>query len=217
VLRIDRDLWAVVADAPLERFSPESLETELRDVEAVSRHALAHAAIVEFFFRRAPVIPLQLFTLFSGDDRVREHVARRRRWLRKLFQRLRGVEEWGVRITLNPEGERAGPRAPSGRNYLLAKKRLLDSENVPDRHVLRKANAALKKLGGLATNVRKEAFPPPGRNRPYVAGASFLVPLKKRTRWKKEVARLAAGLRKDGHRLDVSGPWPPYHFSSAGS
>ncbi len=217
VLRIDRDLWAVVADAPLDRFSSERLEDELRDVEAVSRHALAHASVVEFFFRRAPVIPLQLFTLFSGDDRVRQHVAGRARGLRTLFGRLRGLEEWGVRITLNPAAERGSPRSPSGRDYLIAKKQQLDAGNVPARRVVREATAALKSLSRLATKVRQEAFPPPGRNRPYVTGASFLVAGKKRAQWKKQVARLAADLEKRGHRLDVSGPWPPYHFASTGS
>ena len=74
-LAVDRGLWAIVADAPLDRFSADQLREELQDLEAVSRHALAHASIVECFFRRAPVVPLKLFTLFSGDDRARRHLA----------------------------------------------------------------------------------------------------------------------------------------------
>src|SRR6266404_1032630 len=95
---IDRDLWAIVADAPLDRFSGEALQQELQDLEALSRHALAHASMVEFFFQRAPVIPRKLFTLFSEYERARRQLGGRATQLRCLFARLRGHEEWGVLI-----------------------------------------------------------------------------------------------------------------------
>jgi gas vesicle protein GvpL/GvpF len=217
VLSITRDLWAVVADAPLDRFSSDHLEQDLHDLEMVSRHALAHAAVVEFFFRTSPVIPLKIFTLFSTDERVRQDLVGRATSLRKLFAQLRGFEEWGVRITADPRrAERAGQPPASGRDYLVTKKRLLDESDVTPNAIVKEVGAALKTLGRLAAKVRKEAFPPPGRNRPFVIGASFLVNAKKRGPWKKRVATVAAALGKHGHRLEVSGPWPPYHFASSG-
>ena len=47
VLPVDRGIWAIVADAPLERFSGEPFQQELQDIEAVSRYALAHAGMIE--------------------------------------------------------------------------------------------------------------------------------------------------------------------------
>jgi hypothetical protein len=90
-------MWAVAADAPLERFAGDELQEEMQDVEAISRHALAHAAVVEFFFRRAPVIPLKLFTLFSSDAAARVHVLERRAQLARMFAGVRGMEESGHR------------------------------------------------------------------------------------------------------------------------
>src|ERR1700676_2917405 len=89
-LAVDRELWAIVADAPLDRFSGEQLQEELQDIEALSRHALAHASIIEFFFQRGPVIPLKLFTLFSQDERARRQLAGRKTQLRRLLTELRG-------------------------------------------------------------------------------------------------------------------------------
>jgi hypothetical protein len=219
ILPIDRDLWAVVADAPLDRFSSERLEEDLHDLESVSRHALAHASVVEFFFRKSPVIPLKLFTLFSSDERVRQQLVGRRAALGKLFARLRGLEEWGVRITADQRQTNPATSQPlaSGRDYLVIKKRLLDHGGAPPNAVVREVKAALASVGRFASKERKEAFPPPGRNRPFVAGASFLVSAKKRAQWKKQVEKVATGLRKHGHRLELSGPWPPYHFVSAGN
>ena len=185
----------------------------------VSRHAVAHASVVEFFFRKSTVIPLKLFTLFSGDERVKAQLASRSAALRKLFARLRGREEWGVRITVDPlSSDRTASRPfASGRDYLAIKKRLLDESGAPPPAVVKEANAALTSLGRMVAGVRKETFPAPGRNRPFVIGASFLVPAKKRGAWNTHVAKVTAALATHGHRLELTGPWPPYHFASTGT
>ena len=212
VLAIDRGLWAVVADAPLDRFTGEALQQELQDVEAISRHALAHASVIEFFFRRAPVIPLKLFTLFSSDEKAREHVRSRLAPLKRMFAALRGLEEWGVRIVAGEVEAESAKTLESGRDYLQVKKRLHEQSMAPPRATKRAAERALKALGRVASKVRKEDFPTTGRR--YVIGASFLVRVRQRQAWKQHAAKLGAALAAQGHRLEMSGPWPPYHFVS---
>jgi hypothetical protein len=211
-LAIERGIWAIVADAPEEHFSQQRLEAELQDVEAITQHALAHASLVEYFFRRAPVIPLKLFTMFSSDERARQRLAARAPALRKLFGRLRGLEEWGVRITAAAVSTAAdASSANSGREYLTAKKRLRDGE-VP-REAQRAVSSALATLKKAAARVERDDFPPPAPGRPYVVGASFLVRAAKRIAWLKLVRSLERELGAQGHKLDASGPWPPYHFT----
>jgi hypothetical protein len=214
LLAIDRGVWAVVADAPHERFASDRLQEELQDVEAISRHALAHASVIEFFFRRATVIPLKLFTLFSSDDKVRAHVRSRLRGLRRMFVALRGLEEWGVRIIAGEVEAESARALSSGRDYLQVKRRLQLQAAAPSRATVRAADSALKSLRRQASKMRADAFPPPGRGRPYVTGASFLVRTSRRATWKRQCASLAALLAAEGHRLEASGPWPPYHFVS---
>jgi hypothetical protein len=214
LLAIDRDVWAVVSDAPLERFTGERLQEEMQDVEAISRHAVAHAAVIEFFFRRAPVIPLKLFTLFSSDEKVVAHVRGQLAALKKMFVALRGLEEWGVRIIAGEVEAESARTLDSGRDYLQIKKRLHAETVAPPRATTRAIDGALRSMGRLASKTRKETLPSPGRGRPYAAGASFLVAAKRREAWKKQASTLASALAKQGHRLEMSGPWPPYHFVS---
>lgn len=131
-----------------------------------------------------------------------------------MFGTLRGLEEWGVRIIAGEVEAESARTLDSGRDYLQIKKRLNEQTVAPSRATMRAANGALRSLGRLASKTRKEAFPPPGRGRPYVTGASFLVKAKRRDAWKKRAATLAAALAEQGHRLEMSGPWPPYHFVS---
>ena len=214
LMSIDRGLWAVVADAPLDRFAGEVLQRELQDVEAISRHAFAHASVIEFFFRSGPVIPLKLLTLFSSDDVARHHLRARRAALMRMLSGLRGLEEWGVRIAAGEVEAEAARTLSSGRDYLRVKKRLREETAAPPRATLRAVNGALSTLRKAATKTRKDSFPPPGKGRPYVTGASFLVKAKRRGAWRKQVANTTAALARQGHQLEISGPWPPYHFVS---
>jgi hypothetical protein len=132
-----------------------------------------------------------------------------------MFGILRGHEEWGVRVVAGEAEADAARTAGSGRDYLNVKKRLHDQSSAPSRAAVRAANGAIRSLGRLAAKTRKEAFPPAGRGRPYVTGASFLVKAKARPKWMAHASRLEAALAAQGHRLDVSGPWPPYHFVSS--
>ena len=214
LLAIDRGIWAVVADAPLERFTGEQLQQDMQDVEALSRHAVAHAAVIEFFFRRAAVIPLKLFTLFSTEEKVLAHVRGQLATLRRLFAALRGFEEWGVRVIAGEIEAESARALSSGRDYLQVKKRLNTQAAAPPRATVRTIDNALRSLGSLASRTRKETLPAAGRGRPYAAAASFLVAARRREMWKKQAAKIAAALSGQGHRLEMSGPWPPYHFVS---
>jgi gas vesicle protein GvpL/GvpF len=214
LIAVERDIWAVGADAPLDRYSAERLGHDLQDIDAISRHALAHASVVEFFFKRMPVIPLKVFTLFSSDDKLRDDLRRRTGRLRRLFSRLRGFEEWGVRIVAGAVEEDSTRRLTSGRDYLQAKRRLTQQNAAPPSSSVREIGAALKALAKFAAKTRKETLPPPAKGRSFVSGASFLVKSTRRARWSREVEKIGVALAKGGHRLEVTGPWPPYHFVS---
>jgi hypothetical protein len=213
VLRVDRGVWAAVADAPVERFNSTQLEAEFQDVEAISRHALAHAAVIEFLFRKSTVLPLKLLTLFSSDDAAVTAMRRQLRRVRPLFAELAGREEWAVRVVVEPPPAQSSSGPASGRAYLAAKKRLIRGDGAA-RLAVKKASSALAALSRHAVRVRKDAFPPPAAGRPFVAGASMLVPVKNRKRWKQATSKVASSLAGEGNRLEVSGPWPPYRFVS---
>jgi hypothetical protein len=134
--------------------------------------------------------------------------------LTQLFRALRGFEEWGVRVIAGEVEADSARALSSGRDYLQVKKRLNAQTVAPPRATVRTIDSALRLLGTLASKRRKEMLPVAGRGRPYAAAASFLVAAKRRDRWKKQAAKLAAALSREGHRLEMSGPWPPYHFVS---
>jgi len=95
-------LWLVAADAPLEQYGEKPIERGLKDLAWVSSVAIPHEAIVEHLVKNgSTVVPMKLFTLFRTDESALEHVARQRKRIDRLIERIGGREEWGLRVLLD--------------------------------------------------------------------------------------------------------------------
>jgi Gas vesicle synthesis protein GvpL/GvpF len=218
ILPVDRHIWLVTADVPLREYSKEAIERCLRNLDCVSTRALAHEATVAFFFRRRPVIPLKLFTLFANDDRAIKHLRRRAKQIRHLFDSVRDHEEWGVRFTINPHELPAVPPArvtASGRDYLEAKKHRRRRSNRAVGTARREAASAMTALGQLAAQTRRMKAPLVGQSESPVVEGAFLVASSKSKAWLAQARALGVQLAEHGCRIEITGPWPPYNFVSA--
>ena len=69
-----RGVWLVVADVSDSDYSEAAITKGLRNLDWVSRRAIGHEAIVERFLAAAAVLPMQLFTIFTSDERAIEYV-----------------------------------------------------------------------------------------------------------------------------------------------
>ena len=209
-------LWLVVATAPLDLYSGESIDARLADLDWVSRCALAHDAVVEHVARQAAVVPMKLFTLFTSDERAVAHVARTRRKLARLFARVADREEWGVRLLLDERralGTRETPvSAVSGRDFLVKKKAAKDARQQVVADALRDADALFETLDRVADDSRRRTPAVEGATSRMVLDAAFLVPRRDARRFRATVATAAPPLEARGFTLSLTGPWPPYHF-----
>jgi Gas vesicle synthesis protein GvpL/GvpF len=216
---IDKGLWMVCADVPLPTYGTESIERGLRDLDWVSRIAVAHEAVVERFTKvnAATVIPMKLFTIFANDERAREAMLQRRRDLGGIVKRIKGCQEWGVRIL---RGTRAATMAPtraltSGSAFLAEKKRARDAVREQSQQMIRATDEAVRALGKLAREVRRRE-PPASAATPPLVDVAFLVPALRRTKFKSAAAKAAAICGAVGAELILTGPWPAYHFVHGG-
>src|SRR3954471_2195874 len=112
VLDVDRGLFLVVADAPLDRYSADAINRGLADLDWVSRAAVAHETVVESFIDATAVLPMKLFTIFTSDERALEHVRRERRRVGATARRVANHHEWGVRVIFDRTQAAEKPAAP---------------------------------------------------------------------------------------------------------
>jgi len=218
--RVGPSLWLITAAVPLEVYGPDALEPRLKDLDWVSRAALAHEAIVEHFSgaRGTTVIPMKLFTMFSTVERAVADVEARRDTIARALRRIAGAEEWGVRVVRRQPVRSAArvTKAATGAEFLRSRKQARDAVADAREAIAAAADRAFGSLRRLARDTRvRDARREPGTN-PPVLDAAFLVASRSRSRFKTEARRQARALAASGADLVLSGPWPAYNFVAGG-
>ena len=216
---ISRGLWLVSGAVPLTDYAEQEIEGRLQDLEWVSAIALAHEAVVERFSRTtgATVIPMKLFTIFASPARALEEMRRRRPQLQRVAKRIRGADEWGLRIARRSDGPAAltaaapGGAVASGTAFLAAKRRARDEAQARAAAALEAAEHAFDVLGRFARETRRQDIPA-GAAAPPLLDAALLVPSTRKLRFRAAVGREARRCRQAGADLKLTGPWPAYNF-----
>jgi hypothetical protein len=217
VVAVANSYWLVTAGVSLQSYGPAALEASLRDVQWVTEVAVAHESVVEFFARQsgATVIPMKLFTMFSSEKRAVSEMRTRLRDIEDVVSRIAGCEEWGVRITYQPNvPSRLSDRqttSASGTAFLKAKKAARDASQRSIGIATEEAEAAYTTLAAMAREARRRQDTPAGATAPPLLDAAFLVPAAGRSRFKAAVKKLAAA-STDGTHVTLTGPWPSYNF-----
>jgi hypothetical protein len=207
--------WLVVADVPLDRYGESAINSRLSDLEWVSRAAVAHEAVVESFIGAAALVPMKLFTIFTDDERAVEQLNAQNDRIDEAVKHVRGRIELGVRVTLARQrtGAHSTKRAGSGAAYLAVKKAQRDREAELAVNAQAVVAELFDNLSRLAADaVRTAATEIPVRDGPLLLDAAFLVPRPRAARFRSTVARRARTLTRDGYRVTLTGPWPPYSF-----
>jgi hypothetical protein len=205
--------WLVVSAVPSALYDERTIEAGLKDLDWVSARALAHEQVVERATRLGPVVPMKLFTLFHDEARAVAHVKKQRRVLARLRERLSGCAEWGVRVRFEPKAVALTPvaRPATGADFLKRKQALHGNQRDRAKAGLARAQDLLRALEDSAREARI-------RPQEQAAGATllaegaFLVPTRGAASFRAAVKRAAQAFAPEGLEIDLTGPWPAYHF-----
>jgi hypothetical protein len=232
-LAVGDHLWLIITTVPAADYDQASLATGLQDLDWVGRRALAHEGVVEQFLTTKAVLPMQLFTLFTSEERAVQHVARQRQEIRAIIRRLERKLEWGLRLTFDEKAVRDSidarwssapasgalrsaptePASSSGASYLARKRDLLDVNRVQLRAARAEADrlfAALTKEAADARRRTETEQAAPGSR--LLLDAAFLVPTSRTRSFRASVARRAKQIGAAGVAVSLTGPWPAYNF-----
>ena len=218
VLDVDAGLFLAVADAPLDQYGEAAIARGLRDLDWVSRAAVAHEAVVESFADATAVLPMKLFTIFASDERALADVRGERQRIAGVVKRVANQQEWGVRVVLDRSraaggAKKAASRDASGAAYLTRKKAQRDEVLELAEHARDTVAALFDRLASRAKDAtRRSVSELPVQSGPLLLDAAFLVPRSRAKSFQALVAREAKSIAKSGYGLTLSGPWPPYSF-----
>jgi hypothetical protein len=222
------DAAAIVSDVPADEFSREALTDSLNELPWLEALARSHARVLDHLLSHGAVLPARLATIYRSDDHVREVLDREHATFVRTLDRLQGVREWGVKVSLDRAGlsravedvdEVSGPhvaRESSGGAAYLARrqreKRVEERVRGEVRALVHEAHETLSAVSVDARVLAARAKLPGTDAGEVVLSGAYLVAREREDAFHATVAEL--GRRFDGHALAISasGPWPPYNF-----
>jgi hypothetical protein len=224
-----RGLWVIVTSVRRADYDEASLARGLQDLEWVGARAMAHESIVEQFLTAPAVLPMQLFALFTSDDRALEHVAQDRARIDRILTRIERHLEWGLRLSFDEKAARQAVEekaigrnrgnGPTGAGYLARKRDLLDVTRVQFTAAKAEADRLYRAMSREASEARRrtatEQAATPGSR--LLLDAAFLVPVRRAAPFRSALRRYARKLDAAGIVVSLTGPWPPYNFIETAS
>jgi hypothetical protein len=223
---------AIVSVLDAKQYGPVALETNSGDVEWLSPRAVAHDRVLTWASDHGAVVPLPMFSLFSGQDAVRTMLSERSSQLASALAKVAKGREYALRIyrvdsellgavtSLSPRlsamAETAVAASP-GQRYLLERK--LDGEKKSELRSLsqRIVEEIVAELTPHALSVVRSPIPrvadaETATRGTMVLNAAFLVAPDQFEALQRTLTSLVARHGANGFRFDFTGPWPPYHF-----
>src|SRR5580765_5882341 len=187
-----------------------AVERNMENLEWLAVHGVRHQQVVGEVAAQMAIVPARFGTVFSGEAALVKDVLGRKASLNKVFARVAGGEEWGVKVfTERPAAAVAVSEARSGKEYLQQKAARLKKRPERSDQELRELAASLEKIAIDSAPSGKVSGAQPN----LLWQATFLVPRAKRKQWDQVLKNFVE--RWDGQRrIEVNGPWPPYSFVS---
>jgi len=190
----------------------EQLAGKMENLEWLAEASVRHQQAVAAIHACGSILPTRFGTVFLSEQSLCKDVAHRKKALQAEFEHVADADEWGVRIFAVTKPVAAPATAASGKDYLKQKAATL-KERTP--------RAAGPELGKLAAELEKiaRATAPGGKVSAGQRGlewqGSFLVPRGKEQRFRAVLGRFAEQWQAS-HRVECTGPWPPYSFVGRG-
>lgn len=201
----DYQCWVSNVDG--KAFS-HAIQNNMENLEWLALHSVRHQQAVAEIFSRHTIIPARFGTVFSAEPALFKDVQARKRSLEKVFAKISGTEEWGVKVFAEQAPSTPIPQqVRSGKDYLKLKSANLKKDPERDSSGLQEFQMTLEKIALDSAPSGKVSRTQPN----LLWQATFLVPRKRRKSWDEALQAFVKKWSSE-RRIEVNGPWPPYSF-----
>ena len=185
--------------------------SEHNPAEALSQKSgVDHARVIAECFQHSTVLPFRFGTVFGDDECLRKSIRSNQRQFVSNIDKLRGKTEMHLKIFVDDCcGREAGRNQPAegvGREYLTN----LRENAARQRERQTRARAVSFQMHRLFMPLDEEVSCRLTESGKMVLDIAHLIERKYVERYQNKFATTSAMMREC--HLQVSGPWPPYHF-----
>lgn len=232
---IHKAFAAITTPVNPQKFSQSNIDLLSKDLEWLQENAVHHHATIEDLNRQFTILPMSFCTIFQNEAKLVSLLEDKYDQIYDKIQSLKGKKEWNLKVYCRMEISKEfvynnNPgimqlkeklqSMPAGKQFLMKKK--LDhqiEEELAKEHGRWQAEIqqCLKPYindSSLRSNWGKEIT---GRKDDMIVNCDFLVDYNLSDEFLKAIEETENKFGEKGCSFEVTGPWPPYHFSKMGS
>ncbi len=187
--------------------SEHSPEDHARIQEAGQQPAKDHARVIADCFKHSTVLPFRFGTTFQDDDALRRSVRSNQRHFQANVERLRGKAEMHLKVLVDDTCP-----GNSARNMTVGQEYLTSLRESASRQRDRqsKARALSVQMHRMFLPLAEEITCKRTDSGKMLLDIAHLIDNKTVERYQNKYSSATQELKEC--RMQLSGPWPPYHF-----
>lgn len=227
------DLAALVSTVPADQFSGDALRAASADADWLRARVVAHDKILKELCTRFALVPFRFGTTCPDVADVPGILTRQRARFEQAFDRIADAAEWGVKLfcdlpALRRRVEEAVPEirsmretltlAQAGTQFFLRKRydsAVEDQGSAYTAEIVARCHERLAAEARGAVQVQVRVPVDDGAHAALAMNAAYLVDKHATGSFKRALAQLKRELATEGFVLELTGPWPAYHFVSS--
>ena len=222
------DVAAIFSEVNLEDFSGPEARNNLENLAWVAPRALRHEEVVLAAMEQGLVLPVRFGTVFSSLGAIEplrrcqdifaeffRDIAGKREWTLKGYADLPRVRAQLAEVRLAEQKERLAELSP-GKRYFLEQK----IKGAVDRDMTswlketeRDIVSLVREVSDRFSSCRLQSREVTGKDEEMFFHSALLVPDRSATIMQSLTHEWNERREALGLRMELSGPWPPYHFA----
>ncbi|MFA5179694.1 MAG: GvpL/GvpF family gas vesicle protein [Syntrophales bacterium] len=223
------DIAAVLSAVELDEFSGPGAKEKMENLAWMAPRALRHEEVIMAAMDQGAVLPVRFGTVFSSLTALEEPLRQRREVLKKFFHDVAGKQEWTLKGYVNLSQARARvtaarlaaekeqlARLSPGKRYFFEQK----IKGAVDKATTSWIKGMGEEIGKLAkeasvsvSECRLQSREVTGRDDEMFFYGALLVPDESMDILERTTDEWNKQHESQGLQVELSGPWPPYHFT----
>jgi hypothetical protein len=189
----------------------KDLAQNMENLDWLATASVAHQRAISAIAREVEILPARFGTVFRSDESLRKHIHVGKREIKRDLKRIKGADEWGIKVFAAKAVPAPVPQVHSGKDYLKAKAALLPSKRSRNdvngeftefENALRRVALESAAVGNISSGQRGLRFQ-----------TSLLVKRKDRKKLQSVLKKFSERWA-EARQIECTGPWPPYSFVS---
>ncbi|MEH6954257.1 GvpL/GvpF family gas vesicle protein [Neobacillus drentensis] len=228
---IYRHLAAIITPVNAHNFSQEQIDFQLKNPEWLKEKAFHHHEVNSIIDQHFTVLPMSFCTIFQKTSNLESFLADQYDMIFQKLLSLKNKQEWNLKVFCHNEKALSFvlqhneavldlreqlASMPKGKQFLMKKKldHLITSEleaeqsnwwiKIKENLTPAVSELNLRRNWGIEVTERIDKM---------IINSDFLIEKSKADEFMKRVVELEKLFEPLGCSFQITGPWPPYHFS----